>query len=139
MFQSLNSEICQKIKVMITRIKELPDNMVGFLATDEVSAKDFIDVVMPEVEKFIEKKDKLNYMLVIKTDLAKFSTGAWFQDALMGVKTITKWHRAAIVYDSQSIQNFTEVFSKIMIGEFKGFDKKDYDTAVKWTSEQIDL
>lgn len=139
MFRSLISEICQKIKVMITRIKELPDNMVGFLATDEVSAKDFIDVVMPEVEKFIEKKDKLNYMLVIETDLAKFSTGAWFQDALMGVKTITKWHRAAIVYDSQSIQNFTEVFSKIMIGEFKGFDKKDYDTAVKWTSEQIDL
>ena len=44
---------------MITRIKELPDNMVGFLATDEVSAKDFIDVVMPEVEKFIEEKDKL--------------------------------------------------------------------------------
>ncbi|PPZ91486.1 STAS/SEC14 domain-containing protein [Cloacibacterium normanense] len=124
---------------MITRIKELPDNMVGFLATDEVSAKDFIDVVMPEVEKFIEEKDKLNYMLVIETDLAKFSIGAWFQDALMGVKTITKWHRAAIVYDSQSIQNFTEVFSKIMIGEFKGFDKKDYDTAVKWTSEQIDL
>ena len=66
MFRSLNSEICQKIKVMITRIKELPDNMVGFLATDEVSAKDFIDVVMPEVEKFIEEKDKLNYMLVMK-------------------------------------------------------------------------
>ena len=59
MFRSLISEICQKIKVMITRIKELPDNMVGFLATDEVSAKDFIDVVMPEVEKFIEEKDKL--------------------------------------------------------------------------------
>ncbi len=66
MFRSLNSEICQKIKVMITRIKELPDNMVGFLATDEVSGKDFIDVVMPEVEKFIEEKDKLNYMLVMK-------------------------------------------------------------------------
>ena len=81
MFRSLNSEICQKIKVMITRIKELPDNMVGFLATDEVSAKDFIDVVMPEVEKFIEKKDKLNYMLVIETDLSKFTAGAWFQAA----------------------------------------------------------
>lgn len=124
---------------MITRIKELPDNMVGFLATDEVSAKDFIDVVMPEVEKFIEEKDKLNYMLVIETDLSKFSTGAWFQDAMLGVKTLTKWNRAAIVYDSEIVQDFTEIFSKIMIGEFKGFDKKDYDTAVKWTSEQIDL
>ncbi len=56
MFQSLISEICQKIKIMITRIKELPDNMVGFLATDEVSAKDFIDVVMPEVENLSRKK-----------------------------------------------------------------------------------
>ena len=45
----------------------------------------------------------------------------------------------AIVYDSETVQDFTEIFSKIMIGEFKGFDKKDYDTAVKWTSEQIDL
>ncbi len=124
---------------MITRIKELPDNMVGFLATDEVSAKDFIDVVMPEVEKFIEEKDKLNYMLVIETDLSKFTAGAWFKDAMLGVKTLTKWNRAAIVYDSEIVQDFTEIFSKIMIGEFKGFDKKDYDTAVKWTSEQIDL
>ena len=56
MFRSINSEICQKIKVMITRIKELPDNMVGFLATDEVSAKDFIDLVMPEVENLSRKK-----------------------------------------------------------------------------------
>ena len=78
-------------------------------------------------------------MLVIDTDLAKFSTGAWFQDAMLGVKTLTKWNRAAIVYDSETVQDFTEIFSKIMIGEFKGFDKKDYDKAVKWTSEQIDL
>lgn len=83
MFQSLNSEICKKIIIMITRIKELPDNMVRFLATDEVSAKDFIDVVMPEVKKFIEKKDKLNYMLVIETDLSKFTAGAWFQNTML--------------------------------------------------------
>ena len=31
----------------------------------------------------------------------------------------------------KQVQDFTEIFSKIMIGEFKGFDKKDYDTAVK--------
>ena len=55
------------------------------------------------------------------------------------VKTLPKWNRAAIVFDSETVQDFTEIFSKIMIGEFKGFDKKDNDTAIKWTSEQIDL
>ena len=117
---------------MITRIKELPDNMVGFLATDEVSAKDFIDVVMPEVEKFIEKKDKLNYMLVIETDLSKFTAGAWFQDAMLGVKTLTKWNRAAIVTDKEGVKNFTDIFSVLMPGEFKSFPKENLYNALYW-------
>lgn len=44
---------------MITRIKNLPKKMVGFLATKEVTTTDFIEKVMPEVEKFIEEKDRL--------------------------------------------------------------------------------
>ena len=71
---------------MITRIKELPDNMVGFLATDRSFSKRFYRRSNARVEKFIEKKDKLNYMLVIETDLSKFTAGAWFQDAMLGVK-----------------------------------------------------
>ena len=76
-------------------------------------------------------------MLVIETDLSKFTAGAWFQDAMLGVKTLTKWNREAIVYDYEIVQDFTEIFSKIMIGEFKGFNKKDYDTPYRdWETDR---
>lgn len=124
---------------MITIIENLPENMVGFRATGEVTADDFKNTLIPEVERFIADKDKLNYMLVVDTDLSNFMTGAWFQDAFLGLKTLTKWNRAGIVTTSEGVQKFTEIFSKLMIGEFKGFDHADYDTAVHWVSEQIDL
>jgi hypothetical protein len=73
---------------MITRIKNLPKKMVGFLATKEVTTTDFIEKVMPEVEKFIEEKDRLNYKLVIETDLSKFTSDAWFQDAILEIKIL---------------------------------------------------
>ena len=30
-----------------------------------------------------------------------------------GVKTLTKWNRAAIVYDSETVQDFTEILAKL--------------------------
>jgi hypothetical protein len=63
-------------------------------------------------------------MLVIETDLSKFTAGAWFPRCNVGRKNINQMEQSAIVYDSETVQNFTEIFSKIMIGEFKGFDKK---------------
>ena len=86
---------------MITRIKNLPKKMVGFLATKEVTTTDFIEKVMPEVEKFIEEKDRLNYKLVIETDLSRFTSDAWFQDAILEIKNTDKWYSAAFVFDPE--------------------------------------
>ena len=60
--------------------------------------------------------------------------GAWLQDALLGVKHITKWNRAAIISDSETVIGFTDVFSKLMPGEFRGYHKADYNKAVDWVS-----
>ena len=32
------------------------------------------------------------------------------------------------------IQNFTEIFSHVMPGEFKGFDKADLHEALRWAA-----
>ena len=115
------------------------DNIVAFRALAVVTNEDFLSVVIPAVEHLVKQTNEINFLLVLDTDIKNFTAGAWLQDALLGLKHLGKWNRAAIITDTQGIKIFTELFSKIMIGEFKGFDKKDYDTAVKWTSEQIDL
>ena len=121
---------------MIEQIKNLPDNMVGFRAMAMVTKEDFENIVMSEVEKIVAKTGQLNFMLVLDTNVKDFTAGAWVQDALLGLKNLAKWHRAAIVTDDTVIHQFTTVFSALVPGEFKGFKKIDMDLAVAWVSEK---
>ena len=121
---------------MIQQLEQVPANMVGFRATGEVTKEDFEQVVIPAVERSIEKTGVLNYMLVLDTSVKEFNVGAWLQDAFMGIKHLTKWNRAAIVSDSKGIKTFTDIFSKLMPGEFRGFDHADMQTAIDWVSEK---
>jgi hypothetical protein len=123
---------------MIQQLDNMPDNMIGFRAQGEVVKDDFTHTVIPCVEQQIEKTGKLNYLLLLDTSIKDFSAGAWWQDAMMGIKNITKWNRAAIVSDSEGVRRFTDFFSILMPGEFKGFHKEDLDKAILWTSEQTE-
>lgn len=119
---------------MVTQISNLPDNMVGFKATNDVEKADFEQVIVPAVEQIIEERGKLNYMLVLDTSITNFSFGAWFEDAMMGLKHLLKWNRAAIITDVKGIQVFTRIFSALMPGEFRAFDHADMQKAINWTS-----
>ena len=55
---------------------------------------------------------------------------------MMGIKHLTKWNRAAIVSDVEGIRNFTNFFSYLMPGEFKGFEHKDLQQAIDWVAEK---
>jgi hypothetical protein len=124
---------------MITKINDLPANMAGFRATGEVTQADFDDVVIPEVKKQVAATGVLNYMLVLDTSVKNFTFGAWFKDAVLGIRNLTKWNRAAIIADSQGIHTFTDIFSAVMPGTFRAFDHAEMDRAVDWVSEKIDL
>jgi len=118
---------------MIVQIPDLPDTMVGFRADGEVTKDDF-EIVKHQVASLVEKTGKLNYLLFLDTSPSEFTAGAWLQDALLGIKNITKWNRAAIISDSETVINFTDIFSKLMPGEFRGYPKADYNEAVDWVS-----
>lgn len=117
---------------MITLIPDVPENVAAFKATGAVSKADFENLVFPHVQAKVNTFDELNYLFCLDTDLDQFTAGAWFEDALLGLKNITKWNRAAIVTDNNSVQNFTAVFSVIMPGEFKFFPKEDLENAIFW-------
>lgn len=120
---------------MIVQIPDLPHNMVGFRADGEVTAEDF-EIVKLQVTHLIENTGKLNYMMVLDSSPADFTLGAWVQDALVGIQNITKWNRAAIISDSAALKTFTDLFSKVMPGEFRAYKHAQYDRAVDWVSER---
>lgn len=117
---------------MITIIPDTPENVAAFKASGEIAKEDFENLVIPHVKTKVNTFNELNYLLLLDTDLDQFTAGAWFQDALLGLKNITKWNRAAIVTDKKAVQNFTEIFSVLMPGEFKSFAKDDLHHAISW-------
>lgn len=124
---------------MIHHLPDLPTNIVGFKAIGEITEVDFSETVMPKVQALIDKTGKLNYLLVLETSVKNFTLGSWIKDAMMGIKHLTKWNRAAIVSDVEAIRTFTNFFSYLMPGEFKGFEHKDLDRAIDWVSEKINI
>lgn len=117
---------------MITIINDAPENVAAFNASGEVTKEDFENLVIPYVKNKVEKFDELNYLLYLDTDLSNFTMGAWLQDALLGIKNLSKWNRAAIVTDKEGVQNFTDIFSVLMPGEFKSFPKENLYNALYW-------
>lgn len=94
------------------------------------------NIVNPVVEALIEKTEQINFLLYLDTDMDNFTIGAWFEDAKLGLKNLSKWKRAAIVTDSKNIIEFTKMFSLIILSEFKGFSKEGYDEAIVWVTAE---
>lgn len=123
---------------MLQSITTAPRNIAAFEASGEITKEDF-DRVIKIVDEKIEQEGELNYLLKLDTPLRNFTFAAWMNDAWLGIKNITKWNRCAIVTDKESVQKFTDMFSKIMIGEFRGYDQEEYDKAEHWVATGRDL
>lgn len=121
---------------MISQLKNIPNTMVGFRASHEVTKEDFDLVVLPAVAELVQRTDELNYMLVLDTPLKNFTIGAWIKDAMLGLNNLSKWNRVAIVSDSESLNTFTNIFSKVVPGEFRGYTPDELNEAVNWVSGQ---
>ena len=115
------------------------DNIVAFRALAEVTKEDFLTAVVPAVEHLVKQTNEINFLLVLDTDIKNFTADAWLQDALLGLKHLGKWNRAAIVTDSEDIISFTNGFSYVVPGEFHGFKKEAFNKALNWVEGNINL
>ncbi|MDI1316041.1 STAS/SEC14 domain-containing protein [Flavobacterium sp.] len=111
-----------------------PENVAAFRAVGEVTKEDYETIVVPTIEALVKKTDQLNFLLELDTELASFTAGAWWEDLMIGIKNFGKWNRSAIVTNSDNIITFTNGFSFIAPGEYKGFKKQELDIALLWVS-----
>ncbi|RXK81186.1 SpoIIAA family protein [Filimonas effusa] len=119
---------------MIEILTDVPANVAGFRAVGEVTKEDFKTVVMPVVDQVVIKYGELNYLMIIDSPLKDWTAGAWMQDLSLGLQELTKWNRVAIVSDSEALGTFTDIFSVLVPGEFRGFLIEELPQAVRWTA-----
>jgi hypothetical protein len=124
---------------MIYRIIDLPSNVVGFKALWEVTPEDFDEVVIPCVKNCVEKMGQVNCLFVVNTSVKNYSFCSWFKDALVMLKKVSGWKRAAIVTDSGALQMLANIFSFFIPGECRGFDHSEAHRAIHWVCETADV
>lgn len=119
---------------MISIIETASANIAAFRATGNVGKSDYENVVIPKIDELVKSQDKINFILVLDTDLSDFSIAALLEDLGVGLKHFKKWNRMAIVSESKAINKFTDIFSYIAPGEAKGFTHAQLDEAMRWVS-----
>jgi SpoIIAA-like len=120
---------------MIEVIHGLPGHVTVFRATGIVTRNDYLKIINPLVKNAVTVYGKVSYMLILNTSLKNYTTGAWIEDALLGLRYFNKWKKLAIVTEKDAIKKFTDTFGKLIPPQTKGFKMEDLSLAGKWISD----
>ena len=120
---------------MVQILNDLPPHVIGFRATGKVTKDDYENILMPAVDAHSKKFDKINFLLWVDTDVSNYTFGAWVDDALVGLKHFTHWHKVAIISHYDIIKKITNIFGHLVPGIYKGFQVTELEAAKKWVAE----
>jgi hypothetical protein len=121
---------------MIRQLDDMPDGVIGLEAGGEVTAVDYRDVMVPLLTEALERGGvRLLYVLPEHT---KFTPGAAFADAKLGLGHLRGWERIAVVSDADWLENSIKAFGWMMPGEVKVFDDDEIDEAKAWLARPSD-
>jgi hypothetical protein len=120
---------------MIEVIQGFPGHVTAFRATGKVTKDDYYNVINPYVKNVVTSFGKINYLLVLNTELKNYSIGAWIEDGLLGFRYFSKWKKFALITEKDSIKKFTDTFGIFLPCPTKGFKMEEYSMAKEWISD----
>ncbi|MEO6228883.1 MAG: STAS/SEC14 domain-containing protein [Ferruginibacter sp.] len=119
---------------MLSIMSDLPPHVVGIRATGAVTKQDFDEVLKPALDALVKRTGKINYLLLLETNVSNFTLGAWIDDFALGLKHYTHWNRIAIVTNEKLVENFSDAFNFLVPGQSKGFTLGELVDAKEWVS-----
>jgi SpoIIAA-like len=112
--------------------EDLPDNVVGLLAKGEVTRKDYLEVVIPAIDKALKRNAKLRLYYELGSQFSGIDLGAEWEDLKIGIEHLSRWERMAIVTDVAWIRHLVGAFRFLMPGELRIFTTAQVSEARKW-------
>ena len=121
---------------MLKEITKVPQHVFAVKATDQITGEDLKNVLIPGLQRLVDKYGEIYYLLVLETKVKNFTTGAWFQDVIAGIKHFKAWTKIAVVTDESNVEKFTNVFNYLAPGNAKGFKHEQLNQAINWVSQK---
>jgi hypothetical protein len=121
---------------MLKLISDLPTHVLGIHANIEVTEQEYTDTLVRLIDEHIKKNKKINFILVLETNIKNFAAGKWCGNVRIGLKYFFKWRKVAIVSDKRGIYGYSDLFKYIIPGKFRNFPLAKMDEAIIWVSKK---
>lgn len=117
---------------MIELLPNLPSEVIGFVASGKVTAKDYESVVFPAIESKVKEHGKVRILYQIGPRFSGFTAGAMWDDAKVGLGHLKAWEKIAVVTDVDWIRRAVGVFRFLMPCPIKMFSNSQLAEARDW-------
>jgi hypothetical protein len=116
---------------MIEQLAGFPDNVVAFRCKGRVTKADYDAVLLPAVGKALRTHEKVRLYYETGPDFSLDPAAAW-EDFKVGMHSITRWERIAVVTDVEWIKHAVGFFGFLMPGATKLFSGAEAAQARAW-------
>ncbi|MCB2020005.1 MAG: STAS/SEC14 domain-containing protein [Rhizobacter sp.] len=120
---------------MLELMPNLPDRVLGVVASGEVSARDYETVLVPAVEAAIAKFGGVRVVYQIGPAFTGYSIGAAWDDMKLGISNLRAWERVAVVTDVEWVATALRLFSFAVPCPVRQFPNAELAQAVQWAAE----
>jgi hypothetical protein len=118
---------------MVTIEEEIGNTMIITL-NGKVSHSDYVDTMVPALERMLEKHPSVNICAHCGDDFDGYALHAMLDDAKIGIKHWSAWGRIAISNAPSWLEKMIKVATMVMMrGRVKCF--KDKTSALNWVVE----
>jgi hypothetical protein len=125
---------------MIEAIADMPEGTIGLRVWGSVTRDDYVDVLMPALNKAAEDTEAIRLVFQVGPDFQHFTPGMMGADVTaglnFGVKHWSAWRRMAVVTDVEWLRHSMQMFGWMTPGEARLFSLDELDQAKEWVAEK---
>lgn len=123
---------------MIRLLSDMPPGVLGFEAIDDVEKEDYVNVLVPAIERAIADHGKVRAVYVLGKEFDEYEGDAMWEDMKLGLKHPASFERLALVTDAGWAKPAMKVFSVLWPGQMRGFGLADLEAAKVWAASSAD-
>jgi hypothetical protein len=120
---------------MIRLLPEMPAHVVAASASGQVTGEDYEMILVPAIEKALQKHEKIRLLYQLGPEFRKFTTTALWDDAKVGFHHLTDFDRVAVVTDVSWMITMARGLGMTLPCEVRTFANDELDEAVGWIVE----
>ena len=115
---------------MIQLLEGFPDNVLAFFATGMVTKEDYVEVLVPNVERALSRHGKLRLYYEFGVEFEGFDPLTTRVDGHIFTEHAARWERVAVVTDADLVRLQTQCVH--VHGEVRIFPLAEAAAAERW-------